>query len=78
MEMTLPITLAVVALTCLLFAFAAWRAKQPAEPLKVRMVNYHVVQILCIVVILVMGAHLVTLLFGAPLTGGGPAAPRRF
>ena len=78
MEMNLPVTLAIVAVTCLLFVFAAWRAKQPAEPLKVRMVNYHIVQIACIVVILVMGAHLVTLLFGAPLTGGGQAAPRQF
>lgn len=77
--MDLPLTLAVVALTGVLFFFAAWRAKQPAQPLKVRMVNYHVVQIFCIVVILVMGAHLVTLLFGTPLTGGaGQAAPRAF
>jgi hypothetical protein len=79
MEMNLPVTLAIVALTGAIFAFAFWRAKQPAEPLKVRMVNYHVVQIVCVVVILVMAAHLVTLLFGAPLTGGaGQAAPRPF
>jgi hypothetical protein len=79
MELNLPVTLIIVLLTGALFAFAYWRAKQPAQPLKVRMVNYHVVQLICIVVILVMGAHLVTLLFGAPLTGGaGQAAPRRF
>jgi hypothetical protein len=78
MEMNLPVTLAIVVAMGVLFAFAAWRAKQPAEPLKVRMVNYHVVQIACLVVILVMGAHLVTLLFGQPLTGGGQAAPRTF
>ena len=78
MEMNLPVTLAIVLLTGVLFVFAAWRAKQPAQPLKVRMVNYHVIQIVCIVVILVMGAHLVTLLFGSPLTGGGRAASRPF
>jgi hypothetical protein len=64
MELSLPLTLAIVALTLVVFTFASWRARQPAEPLKVRMVNYHVVQIACIVVILVMGAHLLTLLFG--------------
>ena len=57
------------ALLLILIGFAAWRAKQPAQPLKVRMVNYHVVQIACIVVILLMGAHLLTLLMG-----GSPAS----
>jgi len=64
MELSLTATLAIVAATMVVFAFAAWRARQPAEPLKVRMVNYHVVQIACIVVILLMGAHLITLLMG--------------
>ena len=37
------------------------------------MVNYHVVQMICIVVVLLMAAHLVTLIAGQPLTprGGG-------
>jgi len=74
MEMNLPVTLAIVGLTAVLFAFAGWRARQPSQPLKVRMVNYHVVQIVCIVVILVMGAHLITLLTG----GGAPVTGRRF
>jgi hypothetical protein len=68
MELNLPVTLAIVALTLVVFTVASWRARQPAEPLKVRMINYHVVQIMCIVVILVMGAHLLTLLLG-----GSPA-----
>ena len=66
MELDLPVTLAVVGLTLAIFVLASWRARQPAQPLKVRMVNYHVIQIVCIVVILVMAAHLVTLLMGAP------------
>lgn len=78
MELNLTVTLAIVAATLVLFVFAAWRAKQPAQPLKVRMVNYHVVQIACIVVILVMAAHLVTLLIGAPITGGVPPQGRPF
>ena len=78
MELNLPVTLAIVALTVAIFVIAHIRGGKPAEPLKVRMVNYHVVQIVCIVVFLVMGAHLVTLIMGAPLTGGGAQAGRRF
>ena len=78
MELNLPVTLAIVALTVGLFVFSAWRARQPAEPLKVRMVNYHVVQLFCVVVLLVMGAHLVTLLFGSPLAGNRGALGRNF
>lgn len=75
MELSLPFTLTILVLTMGLFSFAYWRGSRPAEPLKVRMVNYHVVQIACIVVVLLMVAHLVTLLFGQPLT---PRGGRRF
>ena len=72
MELNLPVTLTILALTTAMFAFANWRARQPSEPLKVRMINYHVVQIICVVVVLMMGAHLVTLLTGqAPQPRGG-------
>jgi hypothetical protein len=70
MELGLTMTLTIVMLTMAMFAFAVWRAKQPAEPLKVRMINYHVVQIACLVVLLLMLAHLVTLLTGRSLQGG--------
>ena len=73
MELSLPVTLTILVLTLGMFAFANWRARQPAQPLKVRMVNYHVVQMICIIVVLLMAAHLVTLFSGQPLTprGGG-------
>jgi len=73
MELGLPLTLTIFALFLGMFVFANWRARQPAQPLKVRMVNYHVVQIVCIVVVLLMVAHLVTLITGQPMTprGGG-------
>ncbi|MSP95072.1 MAG: hypothetical protein EXR00_07335 [Alphaproteobacteria bacterium] len=64
MELNLPVTLIIVALTMGLFGFATIRAKKPAEPLKVRFINYHVVQLVCIVVILLMAAHLMTLVAG--------------
>jgi hypothetical protein len=70
MELGLTMTLTIVVLTMAMFAFAVWRARQPAEPLKVRMINYHVVQIACLVVLLLMLAHLVTLLTGRSLQGG--------
>jgi hypothetical protein len=72
MDLSLPVTLTVIALIVGVFAFANWRARQPAEPLKVRMVNYHVVQMACIVLLLLMAAHLVTLWAGHPLTGQQP------
>ena len=72
MELSLPVTLTILVLTMGMFAFANWRARQPAQPLKVRMINYHVVQIVCVVVVLLMAAHLMTLLTGQPLpTRGG-------
>ena len=64
MELSLPLTLTILVITAAMFAFANWRARQPAQPLKVRMVNYHVVQMVCIIVVLLMAAHLITLLSG--------------
>jgi hypothetical protein len=69
MELGLTATLAIAGLIFAVFGFANWRARQPAEPLKVRMINYHVVQMACIVVMLLMAAHLITLITGHPLTG---------
>jgi hypothetical protein len=71
MDLSLTATLAIVVLTFAVFGFANWRARQPAQPLKVRMIDYHVVQMVCIVVILLMAAHLVTLIAGRPVTGQG-------
>ena len=64
MELNLTMSLTILVLTAGMFAFANWRARQPAQPLKVRMINYHVVQIICVVVVLLMVAHLVTLISG--------------
>lgn len=69
MNLGFDATLAITAFTVCIFGFANWRARQPAEPLKVRLVNYHVVQMAAIVVLLLMAAHLVTLWAGHPVTG---------
>jgi len=76
MDLSLTATLVVAVLSLGMFGFANWRARQPAQPLKVRMINYHVVQMACIVILLLMVAHLVTLWTGAPMTGQGGG--RRF
>ena len=62
--MGLLLTLALLAASLSGFGFATWMAAKPPQPLKVRMVNYHVVQILMVVVMLVMLAHMVTLVTG--------------
>lgn len=71
MELSLPVTLTILVITLGVFGFANWRGRQPAEPLKVRMINYHVVQIVCIVVVLLMAAHLLTLLSNQPAAAPG-------
>jgi len=59
-HMSFNITLTIVMLTVALFGFATWRARQPVDPLKVRLIkiNYHVVQIFCIVAFLYLIVHL--------------------
>jgi hypothetical protein len=74
MEMNLPVTLAISAVVGAVFVLAYFKGKEPAQPLKVRMINYHVVQIACIVILLVMSAHLATLLFGSQ-AGAGQVIP---
>jgi hypothetical protein len=75
MELGFSTTLAITTFAICIFGFASWRARQPAQPLKVRLVNYHVVQMAAIVVLLVMAAHLVTLFAGRPVTGQGGGRP---
>jgi hypothetical protein len=67
--MDLFLTLAALAAVLGLAAFARWRARQPSEPLKVRLVNYHYVFIFCMICLFVIAAHLITLVVGHPVTG---------
>jgi len=59
-HMSFNVTLTIVMLTAGLFGFATWRARQPVDPLKVRLfkINYHVVQIFCIVALMYLIVHL--------------------
>lgn len=45
------------------------RAGRPADPLKVRLIDYNYVAIFAVAIMLVVGAHLVTLIAGHPVTG---------
>jgi len=60
MVLSLPLTVALLLASLGLFAFANWRARQPAEPLKVRMVNYTFVQLFAILLVLLMAAHILS------------------
>ncbi len=72
--MSLTVTLTIVIFIMMLFAFATWRARQPADPLKIRLikVNYHVVQIFCIVAFMYLVVHLAGLFGMSGQQGGRP------
>jgi len=67
--MDLLLTLAALAAVLGIAAFARWKARQPSEPLKVRLINYHYLFIFCMVCLFVIAAHLITLAVGHPVTG---------
>jgi hypothetical protein len=75
MDLSFPFTFAIIAAAVALFAYAWWRHRQPADLLKIRLINYGLVQLFCVFVILIMGAHLVTLFVGHPVTGQGQGTP---
>ena len=63
------VTLALLAAGVALFGFATWRARQPPQPLKVRMVNYTLVQFAAVLFVLLVVAHVITLATGEPMIG---------
>ena len=69
MEMNLPVTLVLLVLTATIFVYSNYRGRQPAQPLKVRMINYNLVMIFSIIVTLVLLSHVVTLTTGFSIPG---------
>ena len=67
--MSLPVTVAVLLLAVAVAAFTGHRQRRPAEPGVPRLIPYVGLQIAAVVVIVLMLAHLVTLLSGQPFTG---------
>ena len=65
--MTLAVTLIALAAVVALFVIAYVRAHRPIEPGRPRMVPWFGIQMVCLVLIVVLLAHLVSLLTGTPL-----------
>jgi hypothetical protein len=59
--MTLPVTLSILAASVAIFAFGSWKAAQPADPLKPRMIPWRPLIIVAGVAALLMLVHLVNL-----------------
>ena len=66
--MTLTVTLLVLSAAAAVFAWSAWRVRRevPGEP---SLVPHGAIQFLCAIALILMAAHLVSLLTGQPLTG---------
>ena len=69
MEMNLTVTLVLLAVTVVVFGYSNYRARQPAQPLKVRMINYNLVMIFSVIVTLLLLSHVVTLTTGFSIPG---------
>lgn len=69
MEMNLPVTLGFLAVIVSVLGYSAYRARQPAQPLKVRMINYNLVMIFSLIVTLLLLSHVVTLTTGFSIPG---------
>lgn len=67
--MDLFTTLIILGAAILLFAFAYWQDKRERTPGQVTLIPYTMIQILAVVTCLVLLAHLVTLVSGAPFRG---------
>ena len=67
--MSLAVTLVILAVAAVVFGFANWQSRRPRKPGEVSLVPWVGVQFLAAVAILLMLAHLVTLLTGHPFAG---------
>ena len=67
--MSLAATLVVLVAAAVVFGFANWRSRRPRMPGEVSLVPWTGVQFLAAVAIVLMLAHLVTLLTGRPFAG---------
>ena len=66
--MSLTITIVVLAVATVAFAVVTVLARRPAIPGQVRLVPLGLVQFVALLVMILMAAHLVSLLTGTPLT----------
>jgi uncharacterized membrane protein len=69
--MSLALTLAVLFAALVVAALANWRERRPREVGRPPLVSYTAIQVVAVLVILLMLAHVVSLLTGQPLRGRG-------
>jgi hypothetical protein len=66
--MSLPVTLALFVAAMILFIVASILARRPTMPGQVRLIPLGLLQFIGLLIMLVMGAHLLSLMMGQPLT----------
>jgi hypothetical protein len=66
--MTLPVTLAVMGAAIVGLALSSWHARRPSVPGRPHLVPMGAIQFVSLLVLILMAAHLVSLLTGQPLT----------
>jgi len=71
MSTELILTLTAFLLAACVAAFAIIRANRPVEPMQVRLIDYNYIALPALIALVAIGAHLVTLIVGHPVTGGG-------
>lgn len=69
MDLSLNVTVAILLIAVVIAGIANYQARKPAEPGRVRWVPYVGVQFLAILIMVLMLAHLVSLVTGQPLVG---------
>jgi hypothetical protein len=69
--MSLELTLAVLFTALVVAALANWRERRPRELGRPPLVPYTAIQVVAVLVVILMLAHLVSLLTGQPLRGRG-------
>jgi len=67
--MMLGATIGTLVISLAVLGFANLMGRRPTEPGAVRMVPYHAIQFIALVVLLLMLAHLISLVTGQPFTG---------
>ena len=73
--MSLGLTIAILAAGFAIFSGANYMSRRPTEPGEPKLVPWTALQFLGLLVIILMLAHLVTLLSGTPLEGRHTTAP---
>lgn len=71
LEVSFELTISILIVALLIAGLANWRERRPRPVGKPSLVPYIAIQILAVLVIILMLAHLVSLLTGHPLKGRG-------